>query len=170
MPKSLGKRRLLIIVFIVELIPVAFAGLKIMENCIGPWMHKELTGRPINWWMRRWEWNCSEFPYNSTLAVRGIISEILTNYVTHGLGIHYYILPAVFTLNVTETIWISDKYVTSWKHPTQVLIAYDYKDVSQFSVGQHVETHGWWECTYDTTFSMMLVVGPCVNGSYVKAI
>ncbi len=136
---------------------------------VGAIVTETLTGRPIEWWMRRWEWS-SELTFNSTLTVRGVISEILPDYVAVGFGAHYYILPAVFILNVTETIWTSDEFgVPSWKFRAQVRIAYDYKDASQFSVGQYIEARGWWEGIYDTRFSMMLVVGPRVNGSYVKA-
>lgn len=133
---------------------------------------EKLTGLPIYPYMRRLEGTPYSRTLNSTVIVKGVIAEVNLNYVTYGLmGFHYYVLPALFVLNVTATVWVSDAFgVPVWDNRSRVKVAYDHNDFSQFSVGQLVEVKGWWEKLYDTTFSMMIVVGPYVNESYLQLV
>jgi len=152
---------------------VAIILLGILSTALaGTMAAEEFTGLPIRPYMPRHEGSPYGGTANSTVTVRGIVSETFPNYVTYGYGaLRYYVVPTLFVLNVTETVWVSSEYgAPKWDYRAVAEVAYDYDDFSRFSLGQRVEVSGWWEGVIDTTFSMMLVVGPYVNDSYVQPV
>lgn len=155
MKRTALKRRLFLptILFVI-LIPVAFASVRIMQDPIKPWM------RPTEWPSNE------ENNLPPDLKVKGRIVEFTPNSTSTG-WVSYHTFPAMIVLNETETLWTSDP---SWDNKRSVRVGYDYEDVPNLAVGISVEIYGNWLTITDTPYSFIIIVGPQVNGSYVKPI
>jgi hypothetical protein len=143
-------------VFIVVLIPIAFAGMKILQN------YFELRH------LENWDTLVSRDPSfgTPTLTVRGIIKDFKLDYTSVGFTTHH-TFPAVVSLNITEFVWVDDG-VCIGRNRSSIGIGYDFKNVPNFRVGEHWEASGYWFPVMESPYSNKLVVAPSINGSYMK--
>jgi hypothetical protein len=166
--KALTRRQLLPIICAVALIPLGFAGVKILTDPIKPWMSQE------NW--------VDLASRNASLTVRGIIKEVELNHISYGY-VGYHIFPALIILNVTEVVWMNDEvswflateinntfYNSFWKAGNPRMIGYDLKEPLSLTQGDYVVASGYWVYTTDSAYSMTLVIAPNVNESYIKPV
>jgi len=154
---SLKRAYILSVVFAGILIPVSSVGVRILQDPIKPWMHRE-----------EWSDIVAQDPYfgNTTLIVRGVIIDVALNRTMFGY-MSYHTFPALITLNLTEVIWV-DSGVWRARNKTVISVGYDFAETPNVTVGGSYEVRGFWLSITDSAYSYTLVVAPSVKGSYIK--
>ena len=116
---------------------------------------------------------------SSNLVIRGIVSDVKVDYEARG-PYTYHVFPAIITLNITEVVWVSPQLIDemnirqlqndTWDRETTIMIAYDKPDPPELSIGQLVESSGYYWTVAESMYGHKLVVEPSINESYVKPV
>ena len=108
-------------------------------------------------------------------TVRGVITEISLNREVNSYGYSYHIFPALIIVNVTEVVEVGE----SWMNLTELsehwvnenlTVAYDKSDVPDLSLGELVETSGYYDTPIEDSwsYSHKLIIATEVHNSYIK--